>query len=365
MQRAIIALGLSLFAQSAFAQERDCDDHQSHEKRSAVFTVSNEAEGNRVFALSIERDGSLGEPQAYATGGRGTGDSLGSQGALALTEDQRFLVAVDAGSNEITAFSVDGAALVVTDRASSGGTRPISITTRDGLVYVVNAGVPNSVQGFSIDRHGKLTPLQNAMPLSAADAGPAQIELTRDGQQLVVAEKTTNKLTVFRVGSFGRVSAPLINASAGMTPFGFELTRGDTLVVSEAASASLSSYDITRRGTLETLSAAIPDTQKAPCWVAISNDDRFAFTANAGSASISSYTLDRDGHLALQNARAGELGDHATPLDLAFDTASRHLFALDRGNTAIVVFTLAHDGSLTRISSGSGLPAFSSGLAAY
>lgn len=365
MQRVIMTLGLSLFAQTASAHAHDYDGHHSHEKRSAVFTVSNEAEGNRVFAFSAEPDGSLGEPRAYATGGRGTGDSLGSQGALALTEDQRFLIAVDAGSNEITTFSVDGAALAVTDRASSGGTRPISVTTRDGLVYVVNAGVPNSVQGFSLDRHGKLSPLQNAVPLSAADAGPAQIELTRDGQQLVVAEKTTNKLTVFRVGSFGRLSAPVINTSAGMTPFGFELTHGDTLVVSEAASASLSSYDITRHGALETLSAAVPDTQKAPCWVAISNDDRFAFTANAGSASISSYTLDRDGHLALQNARAGELGDHATPLDLAFDSGSHQLYALDRGNTAIVVFTLDHDGALTRASSASGLPAFSSGLAAY
>jgi 6-phosphogluconolactonase (cycloisomerase 2 family) len=365
MQRVIIGLGICLFAQPAFAHERDSEARHSHPTRSAVFTVSNEAEGNRVFAFAAERDGSLGEPRAFATGGRGTGDSLGSQGALALSDDHRFLIAVDAGSNEITAFAVNGATLEVTDRASSGGTRPISVTTRDGLVYVVNAGVPNTVQGFSLDRHGKLTPLRNAVPLSTDDAGPAQIELTSDGERLVVAEKTANELTLFRVGSFGRLSAPVVNESAGMTPFGFELTTDDTLVVSEAASGSLSSYEITRRGALDTLSAAVSDTQQAPCWVAISNDDRVAFTANAGSASISSYRLDRDGHLALLDARAGDLGEGGTPLDLAFDDAGHRLYALDRGHSEIVVFKLGRAGALTRASDAGGLPPFSTGLAAY
>ena len=67
MQRVIMTLGLSLFAQTTSADARDYDNHHSHEKRSAVFTVSNEAEGNRVFAFSAARDGSLGEPQAYST----------------------------------------------------------------------------------------------------------------------------------------------------------------------------------------------------------------------------------------------------------------------------------------------------------
>lgn len=365
MQRVIIGLGVWLFAQTAFAHDRDREESHSHEKRGAVFTISNEAEGNRILAFAAHHDGSLEEPEAFATGGLGTGDSLGSQGALALTEDRRFLVAVDAGSNEITVFSVDGAKLAITDRASSGGSRPISVTTRRGLVYVVNTGVPNNVQGYSIDDCGKLTKLDGSMPLSADDSGPAQIELTPDAELLVVAEKTTNKLTVFRVGAFGKLSHARINASAGMTPFGFELTKSGTLVVSEAGTASLSSYDIGRNGALETLSAAVPDTQQAPCWVAISGDDHFAFTANAGSASISSYTLDESGKLALLDARAGDLGDKATPLDLAFNRGSRTLFALDRGHTAIVSFTLGHDGTLTRASSAGDLPAFTTGLAAY
>src|SRR5690348_5030631 len=81
----------------------------------AVFTISNESQGNRVLAFARAADGSLGEQLAYPTGGMGTGDSLGSQSALALTDDHRFLLAVDAGSNELSAFAVDGAELTLRD----------------------------------------------------------------------------------------------------------------------------------------------------------------------------------------------------------------------------------------------------------
>jgi hypothetical protein len=93
----------------------------------AVFTISNESEGNRVIAFAREPDGTLGEQVSYATGGLGSGDSLGSQAALALTEDHRYLVAVDAGSNELSSFAVAGAKLELRSRVASGGLRPISV----------------------------------------------------------------------------------------------------------------------------------------------------------------------------------------------------------------------------------------------
>jgi hypothetical protein len=65
-----------------------------------VFTVGNEADGNHVYAFARAADGSLGQAVAHETGGLGSGDSLGSQSALVLSEDRRFLIAVDAGSSE-------------------------------------------------------------------------------------------------------------------------------------------------------------------------------------------------------------------------------------------------------------------------
>jgi 6-phosphogluconolactonase len=333
---------------------------------SAVFTQSNEVEGNRVFAFVADRDGNLSEPVAYSTEGTGSGDSLGSQGALVLSEGQRFLLVVNAGSNDISSFAVNGTSLALQDRVSSGGTRPISITERRGLVYVVHAGGVNDVVGFYLDARGRLHRLFGATrPLSADSVGPAQIELTPDARQLVVTEKATSKLDVFEVSAFGRLGPAAVVSSAGKTPFGFEFTQRGTLIVSEAASASLSSYGLSRRDGLDVISAAVPDTQAAPCWVAISNDDHYAFTANAGSASISSYQVTPAGQITLKQARAAEVGTGGTPLDLAFDRRGDYLYVLDRGHTRVAAFSLAADGTLSPLMAAGMLPPFSTGLAAY
>jgi 6-phosphogluconolactonase (cycloisomerase 2 family) len=336
------------------------------EPSSVVYTLSNEAEGNRVLAFAAAADGSLVEPVAFATEGAGTGDSLGSQAALVLSEDHRFLLAVNAGSSDISVFAVNGTTLSLRDRVSSGGTRPISITERRGLVYVVNAGGVNNVVGFYLDLRGKLHALPGAVrPLSADSAGPGQIELSPDARQLVVTEKTTSKIDVFDVSAFGRLSQAQVVASAGMTPFGFEFTQRGTLIVSEAASASMSSYERSWRDGLRVISAAVPDTQAAPCWVAVSGDDRYAFTANAGSASISSYDVARSGQISLKQARAAELGSGGRPLDLASGRGGRSLYVLDRGNLRVAAFSLASDGTLRALNTAGTLPPFTTGLAAY
>ena len=77
----------------------------------AVFTVSNQAGGNAVIAFSRASDGSLTPAGSFATLGNGTGAGLGSQGAVVLSEDGDFLFAVNAASNTITSFAVNGASL--------------------------------------------------------------------------------------------------------------------------------------------------------------------------------------------------------------------------------------------------------------
>lgn len=350
------------------SDEGDVAASQSELRRArggAVFTNSNESDANHIIAFSRAADGSLSEQMAYATGGQGTGDSLGSQAALALTEDHRFLIAVDAGSNEITSFAVKGAELELVDHIASGGTRPISVTTRRGLVYVVHAGGVNNVTGFALDRHGSLEVLSDADGrLSADDVGPAQIELSPDARELVVTEKTTNKITSFAVGAHGRLSAAHSVDSAGKTPFGFEFTSRGDIVVSEAATMSASSYDVRRRD-VTLIDGPISDTQMAPCWVAIDPQDQFAYVANAGSASISTYGIARNGELALLDARGGELGEGGRPLDLAFGAHGRYLYVVDRGNMSVVSFEVADDGELTPLLAAGELSAFASGLVAY
>jgi 6-phosphogluconolactonase (cycloisomerase 2 family) len=340
-------------------------DDGSRAAKSALFTITNEAEGNRVLAFRVRHHGALEPAPAVATGGLGTGDSLGSQGALVLSHDQRFLIAVDAGSNEINVFKVDGVELTLRSRIASGGVRPISVTEGCGLVYVVHAG-SNDVVGFQLHSGGELSPIDGAhRSLSAAEAGPGQITLSQDARTLIVTEKTTNVITTYSVDEHGRLSEPRVAASEGMTPFGFELTSRGELVVSEAATGSMSSYKISDDG-VAVISNAVPSGEMAPCWVEITADDRVAFTANAGSASISSYEISASGELSLLDATAGELGEGGAPLDLAFARNDKYLYALDRGHTRIAGFLVGESGSLSEVEgSETGLPEFTTGLAAY
>src|SRR5216683_7157135 len=143
----------------------------------AVYTLTNQTSGNAVAIFTRAADGRLTAAGTVSTGGTGTGAGLGSQGALALNDEGQLLFAVNAGSNEISAFQVNPEArLSLVARTPSGGTRPISLTVHGHLVYVLNAGGSGNISGFTIDVNGALTPLAGSTrPLSGPAVGPAQV----------------------------------------------------------------------------------------------------------------------------------------------------------------------------------------------
>lgn len=330
----------------------------------AVFTLSNDAGGNAVVVFARGDDGSLSPAGEVPTGGLGSGDGLGSQGALVLSDDGRWLLAVNAGSDSVSAFAVRGTRLRLADVEPSGGTRPISVTIHRGLVFVLNDGT-DTVSGLRLTRRGDLVPIDGSTAgLSGADIAPAQVEFTPDGRKLVVTEKNTNLIDVFSVDRTGGLAGPTTSPSVGQTPFGFAFGPHGELIVSEAfggaADASaLSSYTVERTGALDVVSPSVPDGQTAACWVVVSADGRFAYTTNTGSNSISGYAIGADGSLTLLSS--GPFGTGAGPIDAA--VAGGFLYALNAGTDDISAFAVEGDGSLTSIAGASGLPAASVGLA--
>lgn len=336
----------------------------------AVFTMSNASAGNEVLSFRRANDGRLKFAGSFPTGGRGSGAGLGSQGALVLSEDGRLLFAVDAGSNEISSFAVDVTSLRLVGHVSSGGTRPISLTVHDDLLYALNAGGDGNITAFTVGEEGELAPLPDSTrPLSGNATGPAQVEFTPDGKHLVVAEKATNRFDVYEVEGDGRAEGPVVQASSGRTPFGFEFSRNALLVVSEAfggaaGAGTVSSYArLSDDDVLRVISPSVPDHQTAPCWVVITRDGRIAFTSNTGSDSISAYRIERDGRLVLLGV-AGSTGARSAPIDMALTRQSRFLYALDSGTAAISAFQVRPGGDLEPLSGVSGLPPTAVGLAA-
>ena len=152
--------------------------------------------------------------------------------------------------------------------------------------------------------------------------------------------------------------------SAGGTPFGFQFDSLGRAFVSEAA-GSASSYTIDASGA-HTISGAVATHQAAPCWLVVSPDGRFAYTANAGAGTISGFSIAADGSIALLDASGatGSFGAGSHPLDEAVSSDGRSLYVLVDGHHTIGGFRINADGSLTPLGEVGSLPAGSVGLAA-
>jgi 6-phosphogluconolactonase (cycloisomerase 2 family) len=366
----IAALSLPLFAGSAAIAQPPIG---------AVYTMTNATTDNQVYVYPRKLDGSLGTPRKFATNGTGTGTGLGNQSALILDPARRCLYVANAGSNEISAFSLrtGGQTLSFVGKVSSGGLRPISLTInpKQSLLYALNAGgaVGNAdnISGFTVKRGCRLTPLSGStQPLSAANTAPAQVGFSPDGKFLVVTEKATNKINTYAVLASGAIGKPNVQPSAGTTPFGFSFGEGFKLFVSEAAggaakAGSVSSYLLRPSGQLKVITTTLATTETATCWVVVSADGRFAYVTNTGSGNLSSLKVGSTGKLSLLESIAGRTGKGSAPIDLALSPDGRNLYVLDNATASISVFRAnSATGNLTHLQKVVGLPAGANGMAA-
>lgn len=337
-----------------------------------VFTMTNAASGNAILIFAHHPQQGLIGLGSVSTGGNGTGTGLGNQGGVILSKYNRWLYAVNAGSDSISVFHVRKGGLTLIDTVDSGGVQPVSLTQHGNLLYVLNAG-SDSIAGFTINDDGMLSPLAGSVRnLSGNGTAPAQISFTPWGDALVVTEKATNLVTTFLVDEDGLPGLAVVNPSAGTTPFGFAFDRYGHLLISEAAggapdASSLSSYEIQGDGTLMVLAASVPTTETAACWVEMSRNGRYAFTTNTGSSSISAFKSSRDGSLMLttEDGVAASTGEGSAPIDLALSSRGNYLFALSAVNGTIAAFRLVGNRGLVPMPGATGLPETVNGLAAY
>lgn len=335
-----------------------------HDQRCGYVYVNDNTSGtNTIAGFFRHADGSLtpvpGSP--FPAGGAGTGLGIGSQGALQQTKDGRYLLAVDAGSNQISVLKIrsGGRLSQVGTAVSSGGTMPVSIAVHGSLVYVANAsGTPNFT-GFNINSGGVLTPLAGSTVSLPAGSLPGDVLFNATGAVLAGTLVDSSQIVTFTVGSSGLLTpAPGSPFAAQATgPFGSEFrpTNPGQLFVSNAhAGANLgtvSAFSVAADGALTSIgSSPFADLQTAPCWVEITRNGRVLFTVNTAVPSISGYAIRHDGSLKLLGSTVFNFPTGLGPEDARLSPNGRTLYVVDTGAAKVSAFKV-RDGSLRELSS--------------
>ena len=328
-----------------------------------VYVNDNTAGTNTIGAFDQHADGRLtpaaGSP--FVAGGAGTGTGLSDQGAIQFSADGRYVLAVDAGSNQISVLQVnrDGSlSLVPGGVVSSGGTLPDSIAVHGNLVYVANSGNGGSnYTGFQFFG-GHLFPVPRSTVTLAANAAPADVLFNGTGTKLVGTEVGTSVIDSFTVGFDGRLTAAPGSPvpAQGLGPFGSEFrpTNPDQLFVSNAhnvgaGTGTISSYSDSFNGTLTPVAGSpFPDQQTAPCWIEITHDGQFLFTVNTGSGEISRYQIAPDGTLTLLGSTpVGQTGGVGA-VDSRLSPDGRFLY-VDESRIGSVGIFAVNGGNLTEL----------------
>ena len=337
-----------------------------------VYLDDNTVGTNTIGAFDRHADGSLtpmpGSP--FPAGGAGTGAGLASQGALQFSSDGRYLLAVDAGSNQISVLRVgwDGSLqLVPGGVVSSGGPTPVSVAVHDGLVYVANSGAigPNFT-GFTLSPWGELQPLAGSTVAVPNGAQPDDVLFNSIGNALVGNLTGTSQIESFSVGFGGLLTAapgsPL--TAQGLGPFGSEFRPTDPfqLFVSNAHNGAglgtVSAFNVAWDGALTSIGASpFADAQTAPCWVEISHDGQFLFTVNTASGDISRYWIAPNGTLVLLGSTPVSATGGVGAVDARLSPDGRTLYVDESRIGAVGAFAV-NGGNLTELpSSPTSLPA--------
>jgi len=333
----------------------------------ALYVASNKVESNTIVAFKQLSNGQLKPIGEFKTGGKGTGDleipalkkdvthplmdgvdPLISAYGIYKTDDDKYVLVVNAGSSSISAFKVESDySLTLTSTANTRGKFPISIASKSKAVYVASVGKDNmngSIEGFNIDANGKLSALSD-MGFIDLKARPSSIAFTSSGDHLVVSELVTGKIKSYKVENgklaslepTSTIPSPSGDASRFLPiPVGLAIaqkTSGDKILVSEARfltkeggfrskgqstpqsqyswqTSSTSSYSIDKTGKLDIISADVltgidPENgELANCWVSVSPDNKYLWAANALSSSLSSYSIGENGELTLLDQAA-------------------------------------------------------------
>jgi len=351
------------------------DDHPAPAPVAQLFAQTNDT-NNMVVHYLRNADGSLVPQTPVSTGGKGTNgvnyfmgnsvgpDALTSNHSVVVSDDGRQLFVANAGDNTVSVFVIAPAGGLTLQAVSpTGGIQPTSLAFNAGVLYVTHQRGANELGAYRVGSDGKLTAL-GQYPVLQQDALPTEVSVSPDHKYVVVngflsaLTPTTpgNTLLAYPINGDGTLGKAVTSATVGVGPFGGVFGHGalaGTYLTADAAGTTATSYSFSAGGAFSAVSGPVKVTgQMAPCWIAITPDNRFVYVSN-GSGTISQFALDAAGKLTLVNATVAaepalKAGGSSFAADAWISPDGKYLYQDYAGNDKIVVYAIGADGSLTR-----------------
>nr|WP_280620642.1 beta-propeller fold lactonase family protein [Vibrio lentus] len=205
-----ILLSLSLIACD------DDDNDNDNDMRGAIYVATNSISNNELAAYHRNNNGELYYIDNFATNGDGanfTGapsveniDPLASSYSVLKSEDNRFIYAVNAGTNNISVFGInENHSLELLEIVPTLGSVPVTIATNGNYLYVGEQNGNNSeatISIYKIEEDGTLEPAFKADIEALPRINAMQIHPNHN-DTLVMVSAVSNEIKTFKIEDGG------------------------------------------------------------------------------------------------------------------------------------------------------------------
>ena len=377
------------------AQAMPAPEQTTDQTARFVYIESNLATAGKNSVLGFQRatDGQLtpiaGSP--FLTGGQGVVDptyALGpfdSDQNIALSQDHRFLFAVNSGSNTIAVFKImsTGALKAIAGSPfASHGVNPVSVGVEKNLLVVVNKSgdpaqasdktLPNYTN-FWIKPDGSLQHIAQSTTTVPAGASPSQALTTDMGPFIFGANFLGGTLESLRFNRQGKFTArqllqlpdsEFVGNDAPHAPLGLALHPKEWLLYVGLPTASkLAVYKFNSHGKLSFV-RAVPNSGKAICWVRVNKAGTRLYTSNSADHTLSVYDIATSAEEPREIQKIA-LNGVGAPFQLMIDPSGNELYVVAERDAATVpagmgneihMLKINADGSLSQNDSALNIP---------
>jgi len=329
-----------------------------------VYTNNDRFFTNSVTAFSVSPDGTLtqvpGSP--FLTGGNGRAGGFYATNRINLSVVGTFLFVSNAGSANISVFSINPANGVLTpvpgspfpSGGLSGFETSLAVTPDNRFLLAANSGINNLVT-FSIAANGALTPIPGSpFPLVQTPDG---IKVSPDGRFLSVAFVFHDTVGMYSIGANGSITpvpgSPFLAAAVGMVA-GLDMNCAGTLLFGGEANAggtNVDVYNIAPNGALTPVPGSpfnnpgIGDNSNV---VLLSPDERFLFASNQDTNTVVVFNVAANGSLSVVPGSPFPTGALRSS-GMAINRAGTLLYVAHFDNSAVAVLRIASNGALTPV----------------